>query len=254
MRCGRCGTPNPEEALFCLACGTRFAVAVAAPSRPAPSPLAHVGFRLIFVHPDGTDGTSHPLRADQIDIGRSEGDLLFEDVHLSPRHARIISDGRGQVLSALESRNGVYVRLRGAAELQDGDMLLIGKQILKFEIVSDFERNLQPAAQHDVVTFGTNCRPAWSRLRQIGPTGVSQDVFNFSRDQVVLGREQCDVVFADDQFMSRQHARLSRTGTGAQIQDLGSSNGTFLRLAGDHLLAAGDLVRMGNVLLRYEPG
>lgn len=252
MRCGRCGTQNPDEALFCLACGTRFAAA--APSRPVPSPLASLGFRLIFVHPDGTDGTSHPLRGDQIDIGRTEGDLLFEDVHLSPRHARIVTDGRGQVLSALESRNGVYVRLRGATDLKDGDTLLVGKQILKFELVPDFEQGLQAAVQHNVVTFGTNCRPAWSRLRQIGPTGISHDVFNFSRDQVVLGREQCDVVFSDDAFMSRRHAQLSREGTTGKIQDLGSSNGTFLRLRGDHLLAAGDLIRMGNVLLRYEPG
>jgi hypothetical protein len=37
------------------------------------------GFRLIVVHRDGTDGITYNLRGDQIDIGRTEGDLLFDD-------------------------------------------------------------------------------------------------------------------------------------------------------------------------------
>ena len=37
------------------------------------------GFRLVVVHRDGTDGITYNLLGDQIDIGRTEGDLLFED-------------------------------------------------------------------------------------------------------------------------------------------------------------------------------
>jgi pSer/pThr/pTyr-binding forkhead associated (FHA) protein len=37
-----------------------------------------------------------------------------------------------------------------------------------------------------------------------------------------------------------------------RLEDLGSSNGTFVRLRGDHLLVPGDLMRIGNVLLRFE--
>jgi pSer/pThr/pTyr-binding forkhead associated (FHA) protein len=77
-------------------------------------------------------------------------------------------------------------------------------------------------------------------------------VFYLSREHVVLGREQGDIVFSDDQFMSRRHAHLSLQGGEVHIEDLGSSNGTFLRLRGDHLLVPGDIMRIGNVLLRFE--
>lgn len=65
------------------------------------------GFRLVIVHRDGTDGITYNLLGDQIDIGRTEGDLLFEDPHLAPRHARIVSSLTGRVLTPLENRNGV---------------------------------------------------------------------------------------------------------------------------------------------------
>ncbi len=230
-----------------------------APRRPDPAPLAPAPsgpseFRLIFVHHDGSDGTSYLLRGDQIDIGRSEGDLLFEDPYLSPRHARIVSSPGGQLLSVLESRNGVFLRLRAVAQLKDGDMILVGRQVMRFELVPEHERSLHPALHHNVVQFGTHGAPAWGRLLQLGPTGVSHDVFHLGREQVVLGREQADIVFSDDQFMSRQHATLSLREGVVHLEDLGSSNGTFVRLRDDHLLVHGDVLRLGNVLLRFENG
>jgi pSer/pThr/pTyr-binding forkhead associated (FHA) protein len=217
---------------------------------PAPAGLSE--FRLIFVHHDGSDGTSYLLRGDQIDIGRTEGDLLFEDPYLSPRHARIVSGPAGQLLSVLESRNGVYLRLRAGAELKDGDMLLVGRQVMRFELVPEHERSLRPAVHHNVMHFGTHGAPAWGRLLQLGPTGISHDVFHLGREQVTIGREQADICFSDDQFMSRRHATVSLRGGTGHLEDLGSSNGTFVRLRDDHLLINGDVLRLGNVLLRFE--
>jgi pSer/pThr/pTyr-binding forkhead associated (FHA) protein len=242
--------PAPEPVASGPAATTMVAPPIADEfSRGAP---VRNDFRLIFVHRDGSDGTAYHLRGDQIDIGRTEGDLLFEDPYLSPRHARITSGREGQVLSDLESLNGVFIRLRVGAHLYDGDVIMVGKQVLKFELVPDFERTLAPTMHHNIVTFGTIAPQPWGRLRQIGPTGTSHDVFHFSRDQVVIGREQGDIVFSDDNFMSRRHAYLSRKGAGFELEDLGSSNGTFLRIRESHFLVPGDQVRMGNVLLRFE--
>ena len=154
----------------------------------------------------------------------------------------------------LESRNGVFLRLRAVAHLKDGDMILVGRQVMRFELVPEHERSLHPALHHNVVQFGTHGAPAWGRLLQLGPTGVSHDVFHLGREQVVLGREQADIVFSDDQFMSRQHATLSLREGVVHLEDLGSSNGTFVRLRDDHLLVHGDVLRLGNVLLRFENG
>jgi pSer/pThr/pTyr-binding forkhead associated (FHA) protein len=212
------------------------------------------GFRLVVVHRDGTDGITYNLLGDQIDIGRSEGDLLFEDPHLAPRHARIVASLTGRVLSPLETRNGVYVRLRGPVDLQDGDYVLMGKQVLRFETVSEPERNVRPAVEHGVVVFGTPVRPPWARLRQITPAGVGRDVYHLARPDIVLGREIGDIIFSEDEFMSRRHAQVSYRNGRGHLEDLGSSNGTFLRLRGPHGLASGDLIRLGDELLRFEIG
>jgi pSer/pThr/pTyr-binding forkhead associated (FHA) protein len=212
------------------------------------------GFRLVVVHRDGTDGITYNLLGDQIDIGRTEGDLLFEDPHLAPRHARVVASLTGRVLTPLETRNGVYVRLRGPVDLQDGDYLLMGKQVLKYEIVSEPERNVRPALEHGVVVFGTPVRPPWARLRQITPAGVGRDIFHLARPDMVLGREIGDIIFSEDEFMSRRHAQVSYRNGRGHLEDLGSSNGTFLRLRGPHGLASGDLIRLGDELLRFEIG
>ncbi len=288
IKCGRCGNANGSEVVYCQFCGTRLTaeplseipvgrpapVAPAGPVAsnratdrmvepgPAASPIAaairvgqqQVGFRLVVVHRDGTDGISYNLLGDQIDIGRTEGDLLFEDPHLAPRHARVVASLTGRVLTPLESRNGVYVRLRGPIDLQDGDHILVGKQVLRFELLTDAERSLRPALEHGVVVFGTPVRPPWARLRQVTPAAISRDIFHLTRPDVALGRETADLVFSDDEFMSRRHAQISfRNGRG-HLEDLGSSNGTFLRLRGPHGLNSGDLIRMGDELLRFEIG
>jgi pSer/pThr/pTyr-binding forkhead associated (FHA) protein len=279
IKCGRCGNVNGAEVLFCQFCGTRLAAdrlpadpaigATASASNRAtdqmaggPNPMAaaarvaqqSVGFKLVVVHRDGTDGITYNLLGDQIDIGRTEGDLLFEDPHLAPRHARVSASLTGRVLTPLEARNGVYVRLRGSVDLQDGDHVLVGKQVLRFELLTDIERNLRPAVEHGVVVFGTPVRPPWARLRQITPAAITRDVFHLTRPEVILGRETGDIVFSDDEFMSRRHVQIAfRNGRG-HLEDLGSSNGTFLRLRGPHGLSSGDLIRMGDELLRFEIG
>lgn len=288
IKCGRCGNLNAGDVLFCQYCGTRLVEQrlpdvvsierapasnrstdrLIEPSRhganvPGVQPLSaavrggasqHAGFRLVVVHRDGTDGITYNLLGDQIDIGRTEGDLLFEDPHLAPRHARIVASLTGRVLTPLEARNGVYVRLRGAVDLQDGDYVLMGKQVLKFEVVSEPERNVRPALEHGVVVFGTPVRPPWARLKQITPAGVGRDIFHLTRPDIVLGREIGDIIFSEDEFMSRRHAQISYRNGRGHIEDLGSSNGTFLRLRGPHGLASGDLIRLGDELLRFEIG
>jgi pSer/pThr/pTyr-binding forkhead associated (FHA) protein len=273
IKCGRCGNSNADDVLFCQFCGTRLAdqrlperqqldrmpdsgggAHVSAGMAPVVRPGYEPGFRLVVVHRDGSDGITYNLLGDQIDIGRTEGDLLFDDPHLAPRHARIAASLSGRVLTPLEPRNGVYVRLRSAVDLHDGDYFLVGKQVLRFDLLPEPERVLRPALEHGVVVFGTPVRPPWGRLRQITPAGITRDMFHLTRPDLVMGREQGDIVFSDDEFMSRRHAQISfRNGRG-RLEDLGSSNGTFVKLRGPHGLTPGDLIRLGDELLRFETG
>src|ERR687896_1798211 len=62
----------------------------------------------------------------------------------------------------------------------------------------------------------------------------------------------------DDPELSRRHARVSRfEGGGLMIEDLGSTNGTFVngeRISGPTLLEAGQTVKLGDTTLRVVGG
>jgi len=208
----------------------------------------------VAVHRNGTDGDVFPLSGDAVDLGRSEGDLTFaDDRYLAARHARVERRGAAVVVRPLDAVNGVYVRVSEPCALESGDQLLLGKEVFRFETLDPEERDPRPSMQHGVMLFGSPPRSPWGRLRQLIVTGTTRDVYHLFKPDVVLGREEGDLRFGDDEFMSRRHAILSHRDGRVQISDLGSSNGTYLRLRGERELKAGDLFRMGDQLLRYEP-
>ena len=267
LLCSGCGNQNPMGTNFCHACGRRLghttpmsadasaALAAAVAARPSVAAARQAGGpRLVAVHRDGSDGESYPLVGEQVDIGRSEGDLRFDDPHLAPRHARITLRAGQNVIAPLENRNGIYRRIRETVELADGNLILVGKQVLRFEFLSDVEKTLRPAVEHGVVLFGTPLKAPWGRLRQLTSAGTSRDMFHLTRSDLVLGREQGDIVFSDDEFMSRRHALLQFRNGNALLSDLGSSNGSFVRLVGQHALVPGEMIRLGDELLRFEIG
>jgi len=212
--------------------------------------------RLVTVLRDGSDGEVYDLTDDLVDIGRTEGQLLFaDDAFLAGRHVRLERRAAAVVLLPLDTTNGVYVRVRQGevVRLRHGDQLLCGKEVLRFEVLEPEERAQLPAMQHGVRLFGSPMRAPWARLLQMVQAGVASDVYHLVPSEVILGREEGDLRFPDDEFMSRRHARIaSRDGT-FELVDEGSSNGTYIRLRGERVLEAGDRLRLGDQLFRYEP-
>ena len=156
----------------------------------------------------------------------------------------------------LDSVNGVYIRLREPADLSDGDSVLLGQQVLRFEVLAETELPLGPATQHGAMVFGTPEVQRIARLVQYTTEGVGRDVHYLYRDETVIGREQGDIVFTDDPFMSRRHATITvdRANRRFVLRDLGSSNGTALRFRGERQLRSGDQFRIGRHLFRFEVG
>ena len=206
---------------------------------------------------DGSEGRSIPLGAEDADIGSAEGDVTFpDDPYMSPRHARVSLRTGAYLLRDLDSVNGVYVRLRDEVELRDRDVVLIGQQVLRFEVLSEGELSLGPAWQRGVMVFGTPEVTRYGRLVQYTTEGVGRDVHYLFRDETVIGRENGDIVFTDDPFLSRRHAavRVDQAARRYSLNDLGSSNGTALRIRGEHVLRDGDQFRIGRHLFRFEAG
>jgi pSer/pThr/pTyr-binding forkhead associated (FHA) protein len=73
----------------------------------------------------------------------------------------------------------------------------------------------------------------------------------------VMGRGDQAEIRLDDPFASSRHAKLTRQGGIVVIEDLGSTNGTYLNeelLAGPQPLHAGDRVRIGDSEFTYVTG
>jgi FHA domain len=80
--------------------------------------------------------------------------------------------------------------------------------------------------------------------------------FALNSAQVTVGRGgQNDIALPQDEYVSARHARFEPRRDGVWIQDLGSTNGTYLngvRLERPRRLSVGDVVRVGDTDLRFE--
>jgi pSer/pThr/pTyr-binding forkhead associated (FHA) protein len=210
----------------------------------------------ILVNRDGSDGQRFPLAGEYIIVGRAGADIAFDgDRFLARQHARFARGADGAVnVTPLDTLNGVFLKADLPTELIDGTTILVGREVLRFERVAAEEVKGHPLVRHGVALFGSPPREPWGRLHQIVPSGSDRDVRHLMGAEVVLGREDGDIVFRDDAFMSRRHAAVTWDGRKVQITDLGSSNGTFVRVTGPTPIKHGDHVRMGDQLLRIELG
>jgi hypothetical protein len=81
-------------------------------------------------------------------------------------------------------------------------------------------------------------------------------VFDLAKEVTLLGRDVTNDIVLGDPEVSRQHARLTQTPAGFILEDLGSTNGTFVngeRLVTARALAAGNLLGFGeNVTVTFD--
>jgi pSer/pThr/pTyr-binding forkhead associated (FHA) protein len=236
---------------------------------PIPGPST-VRYRLVLVARDGSEGASFVL-GESADVGRSEGDIVIaDDRYVSPRHARVTLRGGAYFLRDLGSINGVFVRIPFVGRLgeetvpeqplADQELFLVGQQVLRFEVVKHADEGFGVASENGTLLFGTPAAPRYARITQRTVEGVVRDVFHVRKAEMVIGRESGDIVFTDDPFLSRRHAVLrvhgidaaSPSGPTFGLADLGSSNGTFLKIRDEVRLQRGTHFRIGQQLLRFD--
>jgi pSer/pThr/pTyr-binding forkhead associated (FHA) protein len=82
------------------------------------------------------------------------------------------------------------------------------------------------------------------------------DVYGIDSTALTVGRSgDNDLPLDGDEYASAYHARFEPRRDGVYVEDMGSTNGTFvngIRLTTDRRLVPGDLVRIGETDLRFE--
>ncbi len=158
---------------------------------------------------------------------RPDCDLVVNVPSVSGRHCRLSRDENGFVLEDLNSTNGTFVN----GERVGGEVRL----------------RLTAA---DTIHLGSHALPIGQVLGLLVPEPAS--TIPFRGGEMVIGRVPgCDQVI-DLPMISSRHARLFREGGRILIEDLHSSNGTFVngvRVEGPVVLNPGDEVGLGSHLV-----
>ena len=76
--------------------------------------------------------------------------------------------------------------------------------------------------------------------------------FDLRGPSLVLGRDAGTPLQVNDTEVSRRHAEIRKDEQGYLLVDLGSSNGSFVRLKDEHPVTAGDILLMGQQLFRVD--
>jgi pSer/pThr/pTyr-binding forkhead associated (FHA) protein len=251
--CKQCSSPVPSGHKFCGACGasvpdeilhlqTEFFGAMQAPGKA----------RLILIRGDqGVDGLSYLLQGTEHVAGRQDAQILFpDDDWLSSRHANFIYRGEKLVVRDEGSVNGVYIRVRQPVPLKPGDQFLCGDQVFRLDPTPKDTSGPEPDQTY---FYSSPKRPSPFRLAQILRGGGEGMVFCARESTASIGREENDMNFPEDIYMSGNHARIEMSGDGKfTLQDAGSKNGTYVRIGGEHELVHGDYLFLGKQLLRVE--
>ncbi len=103
---------------------------------------------------------------------------------------------------------------------------------------------------------GATPRKSVRLVVQRSPSLEEGGAFPLNSAPVTVGRGgQNDLVLEGDEFASARHARIEVRGDGVWVQDLESTNGTYVngsRVAGAQRLDEGDILRVGETDLRLE--
>ncbi|MEZ6188941.1 MAG: FHA domain-containing protein [Planctomycetota bacterium] len=199
----------------------------------------------LILHLDD-DRIAFPLEEGENVIGRKKAcDIYVRDGSLSKFHARILRQGERLEVIDAGSRNGTLVNgdpitpEDGPIQVIDGDEIQCGKLTFLVEGAGGAPagRQAQEARPPVLVHLDTNERWELEGSQTLG-----------------IGSRAQNHVCLNGTGISRFHAELCPEGGGWVVKDLGSRNGVYVneQQVDVHTLAAGDVVKIGTVSLRYD--
>lgn len=239
---------------------TMFMPQVQQPGGAAPSATMFFGAatverfaRLILVKGHTQFGTQWRLQAGKTVIGRNHGLVIFpDDPHLADKHCSLEFRGDELWVVPEATTNGVSVQVRGKAPVPPGGEVVCGSQ--RFRAIRDEER--APVVNDDdsdTRLYGSQGAALNLVVMRVCADARFSEVYARPQRILSVGRSGCDLNFPDDAYLSTRHAQLSLTDDGSlQVEDLGSRNGTFVRIHGERKLAHGDAIMLGEQVMRVE--
>lgn len=249
--CESCMTPVPSGHKFCGRCGTPVPEHVMTLRTDYFSDMQDAEkARVVLIRgEEDMEGLSYHLKADEHIVGKGGALDFSDDPFVSPRHANLFYRNGKLVVRDEGSVNGVYYRIRGSVEIAPGDMFLAGEQVFRL----DPTPKASDANEMDGTFFYSSPKyPSPFRLNQILAGGAIGMTVCARGSSLVIGREEGDLNFPGDVYMSAKHCSIEEKDGKFVLTDHDSRNGTYWRLKSEKTLAHGDFLFIGRKLLRVE--
>ncbi len=251
--CGRCASPVTAGTRFCAVCGAPLAQFLPFRASAPPTTRTNLAITLVLLDEVGNVVQRFDRKTLDTTIGRQDGDIRFpDDPFMSPLHAKLSWEQDHLVVRDLGSRNGTWVFVEAPHRLADGDLLLIGAQVIRF-------RRLGYPGPHapdaDATRRMGSLTPSAdiASLTQLRSDGSVRDVVQLSPGRDIrVGRERGEWVFPYDPSMSAEHALVRSEDADFVVVDAGSRNGIALAARGDISLQHNSRILVGDKLLRIE--
>jgi pSer/pThr/pTyr-binding forkhead associated (FHA) protein len=180
----------------------------------------------------------YDVKGQEAVIGREPGGgipIPMEGV--SRQHARIVFDGKAYILEDMKSTNGTYLNGQGISreKLYHLDVIGLGRKAdLVFVLRAE---GAAPLKKTGVVRAA------------LVPDGAEAQAHEVPVGEVILGRSSASNIVVESTAVSKLHARVVRTPDQLLLEDMGSSNGTFVN--GNQVMTAvlrdGDTIALGGV-------
>lgn len=216
-----------------------------APDLSAATPAS---FRLQVVGKDGAAGAEYSVQT-EVAVGLSkDGKLIVSNDFNSPlARARIFVQDGCLFVERCGAGEAAFLRLANPHALDDQDIFLAGKQIFRYE-----EKPSTSAKTAGPEAGPAGPPPAGAELVRIDNKGNAVERYPLDAQEIQFGRTRGTHVFSDDNLMSRSHIRILQRGDDFVLEDLGSRNGTFLKLQRRTAFPAGSALMISGQLLRAE--
>jgi pSer/pThr/pTyr-binding forkhead associated (FHA) protein/ferredoxin len=221
--------PPAQDSARQVALPTSYGDATVMAPRRRPS-----HYRLVAILQSGVEANEYSIKTDgPTSIGRQGADVSFpEDLQLSDIHASIIPGPEGYRVKDEGSAEGVYVRpVEGRlVSVDPGAIIRVGRQWL--------------VAGDD---------PTRPRLMHYNENGQLMGHHELKQGTTIIGRQSPDVTIApEDSSISRRHFATIVQGVNLSIKDLGSGNGTYIKVGRPMLLQHGDQLHLGRQVLQFS--
>lgn len=209
--------------------------------------------RLLRVLKDGTIGDKYSLKGDKLEVGRLRGDVQFpDDEKMAPSHARFSVEKDQLFVEDISGVSSVFIGLIATYRMGDGDIIRMGEQVFRFR--EKVEAVAGAAARGTtIIELNSDIDEPVAELIFVGQDFLDTPArLPLNEEEISFGRSRGTYIFPEDPFMSRAHCKIYHRGEDFFLEDLGSRNGTFIKVRGKAPVPVGATVLVGSQVLKVE--